>query len=129
MHTQLIKNVEGRRSDSIVLPDGRIFPPATFTLIPGEVTQHYGIDKIQQFQIIQHKKDEIEILIVINEKLRDVGPSVEKLLNGIKQRYQKLVGGDINIKVREVNKVKKDERSSTLPSSIVLSYVEHNDWI
>ncbi|MCX6667825.1 MAG: hypothetical protein NTV74_06300 [Euryarchaeota archaeon] len=130
MHTQTLKNVEGRSIDSIVLPDGRIFPPATFTLIPSDVTQDYGVDKIQQFQIIQYRKDYIEILIVTNEELRDVGPSIEEIMNEIKKRYQKVVGKDVHIEIKEVKKVKKDERRSpTSPTSIVLSYVEHKDWI
>ena len=129
MNTQLLKNVEGRASDSIVLPDGRIFPPATFTLIPGEVARDSGVDIVQRFQIIQNKKDDIEILTVINEKLRDEVLSVEKILDDIKRRYQNLVGEDVNVDVKEVKKVKKDVRSPNSLSTIVMSYVDHNEYL
>ncbi len=129
MHTPLIKKVEGRSADSIVLPNGRIFPAATFTLIPGEVAQDFGVDIIQRFQIIQHKKEELKILIVINEKERDKVKSVDKVLEEIKNRYQKIVGKEVNINIIEVDKVEKDKRSEDSKSSIVLSYVEHKQWL
>jgi phenylacetate-coenzyme A ligase PaaK-like adenylate-forming protein len=129
MHTPLIEKVEGRSADSIVLPDGRIFPPATFTLIPGEVTQEFDVDKIQQFQIIQQKKNAIDILIVINDTLRHVGPSVDTLMKEIKRRYQDMVGDQVTVTVKDVTKVKKDDRRPCSPSSIVLSYVDHKNYI
>lgn len=125
MHTPLIKSVEGRSSDSIVLPDGRIFPPATFTLIPGEVMREFGIDKIQQFQIIQNRKDEIEILIVIKEEFRDVPPPIEDIMNEIQRRYQHLVGKGVEIKVREAKHVRKEDSISP----ILISHVDHKNWI
>lgn len=129
MHTQIIKNVEGRKSDSIVLPDGRIFPAATFTLIPDEVAQGLGVDIIHRFQIIQHKKDRLEILIVINEDKRKSVKSVKKILDEVKKRYQKLVGKDVKIEVKEVDKVKEDKRTPLNLSSIVISYVDYNDYL
>ncbi|MEF8879372.1 MAG: hypothetical protein V5A64_03150 [Candidatus Thermoplasmatota archaeon] len=129
MNTPLLENVEGRRVDSIVLPDGRIFPPATITLVPGEVAEDYGIDIIKRFQIIQHKKDEIKILIVINQDLREKVSSVDEILEEIKDRYKKIVGNSVFIDVKEVNKVKQDKRSPGSPSSIVISKVDHKDWI
>ncbi|MEF8848929.1 MAG: hypothetical protein V5A68_07330 [Candidatus Thermoplasmatota archaeon] len=129
MNTPLLDNVEGRRVDSIVLPDGRIFPPATITLIPGEIAEEYGVDIIKRFQIIQHKKDKIEILIVINQNLRGKVPSVEEMLDEIKNRYKKIVGESVFIEVKEVDEVKKDKRSPGSPSSIIISKVDHKDWI
>ena len=129
MNTPFLKNVEGRSKDSIVLPDGRIFPAATFTLIPGEVAQDFKIDIIQQFQIIQNKKDELEILIVINKNIKDNFSLIDGLLNEIKIRYQKLVGKDVLINVKEVEKVKVDSKYPDSYSSIVISNVNQNDWL
>jgi len=127
--TQLLERVGGRSSDSIVLPDGRVFPPATFTLIPGEVSQDAGIDIVKRFQIIQHKKDDIEIKIVINDKFRDSVDSINKILNEIKFRYQKLVGGKVNITIKEVDKILGKDPSEGSLSSIVISHVDHKDWL
>ncbi len=129
MHTPLIKNVEGRKADSIVLPDGRIFPAATFTLIPGEVAQESGVDIIHRFQIIQHKKDHLEISIVVHEDKRESVKSVKKILDEIKKRYQKLVGKDVKIDIKEVDKVKEDKRTPLNLSSIVISHVDHKDYL
>lgn len=130
MHTPLLEKVEGRSADSIVLPDGRIIPPATFTLIPGEVAQEYGVDKIQRFQIIQHKKDKIEILIVINEEYREAEPSVDTLISEIKQRYQQLVGEKVALEAKEVKQVKKDpDAPPESPYPIIISHLDHEQWI
>jgi len=129
MHSPLIKNVEGRSIDSIVIPDGRIFPAATFTLIPGEVAQESGVDIIHRFQLIQHKKDQLEILVVINEEKRSQVASIESLLQEIKKRYQNLIGPTVHIDIKEVDTVIEDDRSPLNLSSIVISHVDHRDWI
>ena len=128
MSTQIIKSVEGRTSDSIVLPDGRIFPPATFTLIPGEVSEESGYDIVQRFQIIQNKIDELEISVVINDEFREKVESVDKILDEIKNRYQKLVGKKVNVNVKEVDRVKEDNSNPASLSSIVISKVKHDQW-
>ncbi|OYT28519.1 hypothetical protein B6U98_04720 [Thermoplasmatales archaeon ex4572_165] len=129
MHSPMIKNVEGRSVDSIVAPDGRIFPAATFTLIPGIVAQETGVDIIHRFQLIQHKKDHLEILLVINNEKREQVKSVEGLMKEIKRRYQHLIGDEMNIDIKEVDMVKEDPRNPGNLSSIVISHVEHKDWI
>jgi phenylacetate-CoA ligase len=129
MYSPLIQNVEGRSIDSIVVPDGRIFPAATFTLIPGEVAQETGVDIIHRFQLIQHKKDELEIRVVINDDKREHVSSVDELLQEIKRRYQDLVGDAVSIDINEVDQVLEDPRSDVNMSSIVISHVEHKDWI
>jgi phenylacetate-CoA ligase len=129
MHSPMIKNVEGRSIDSIVVPDGRIFPAATFTLIPGEVAQETGVDIIHRFQIIQHKKDAIEILVVINNDRRDQVQDIDNMLQEIKKRYQNLIGTDVTINVKEVDQVIEDTRSTVNLSNIVISHVKHKYWI
>lgn len=129
MHSPMIKNVEGRSVDSIVIPDGRIFPAATFTLIPGEVAQETGVDIIHRFQIIQHKKDAIEIRVIINEGLREQVQDIDGMIQEIKNRYQKLIGPEVTIDIKEVDAVVEDERSPLNLSNIVISHVDHKDWI
>ncbi len=126
--TQLLKRVGGRSSDSIVLPDGRVFPPATFTLIPGEVAQSAGVDIVQRFQIIQHKKDDMEIKVIINDEFRNKVKSVKKILDEIKSRYQKVVGKNVNITVKEVDKIVGKTADEGSLSSIVISKVDKKDW-
>ena len=130
MHSQILENVEGRTADAIIIPDGRIFPAATFTLIPGEVAQDYKIDVIRRFQIIQNKIDEIEILVVFNQDLKKSEKMGKEILHEIKKRYQKVVGKSVNVLVKEVDKVKKDKRAPTTSlSSIVVSNIDHKDYL
>jgi len=79
--------------------------------------------KIKQFQIIQQKIDEIEILIVIDEKLRNKGPSAKRILEELKKRFSEKIGHGINIVVREVDEIQKDERLDHV--KVVISKVKH----
>ena len=47
----------------------------------------FNTDKIHQFQIIQHSIKEIDILIVIDENLRHVGPKVDEIFKEIKWEF------------------------------------------
>ena len=85
-------------------------------------SKKFNTFKVKQYQIIQKNIDEIEIFLVIDEDLRNVGVSVEKIKENIKQIYHEKVGPDVTITIKEVDKIKhpKDARK---PPSIVVSYV------
>ena len=68
--------------------------------------------KVKQFQIIQNKLDDIEILIVIDEELRNQEPSIDVLFEKIKEIYQEKVGPGITISIKEV----KDEDIKSEPN-------------
>lgn len=98
------QGVEGRRSTSIILPDGRVYPSASFAIL-SVVLNKMKTRKVTQFQIIQNKIDEIEILIVIDEDLRNTDPQNDILFAKIKEIYQEKVGPDFTIKVKEVREI------------------------
>ena len=93
------------------LPNGKTFEPFQVTGIPAKVMDDLDTYKIKQFQIIQNKIDEIEIHIIIDEKLRNVGPSVEKILKEMEKRFKKAIGSSVNVIVKEVKEIEKDVRS------------------
>jgi len=101
--------VEGRVLSNIVLPDGRIFPPSAFLFI-SSVLHELGTFKVKRFQIVQNKVDEIDILLVIDEDLRDRGPSFDEIAKKIQNVYQGKTGPDVAITVREVGEIKDDPR-------------------
>ncbi len=117
--------VEGRVRANIILPGGKVFPPGAFCFIESALQ---GLDtfKIKQYQIIQHRIDKIEILLVIDEGLRNVGPSVSVIIKRIVQAYQKKAGPDVTIAVKEVDEIKhpKDARK---PPPIVVSHVKPDE--
>lgn len=77
-------------------------------------------------QIIQKKIDEIEILLVIDEDLRDVGSSVDEIAKNIKELYQKKAGSGVTIMVKEVGEIKND-KDARKPPPIVISHVKLDD--
>lgn len=105
INTPVIGRVGGRKVDAIVLPDGEIIPPFSITGIPGEVMKQYETDKIKQFQIVQERFDELTFRLVVDEKLRDVGPSVETICEEIRRACQPKVGPDMTVTVTEVEHI------------------------
>lgn len=117
--------VEGRRRANIILPNGKIFPPGAFCFIT-PVLNKLNTFKIKQYQIVQRKIDVIDILLVIDDELREEGPSVETIKEKIREIYEKKVGPDVAINVKEVDEIKhpKDARK---PPPIVVSHVTEKE--
>ena len=86
-----------------MLPNGKTISPLTITGIPAKIMEEYNSLKIKQFQIIQNKKSEIEFLIVIDEKLRDIGITIEKLYKEISTRIKDQINHEIEVFIKEKN--------------------------
>lgn len=123
--SQMIEHIEGRTAELIVLPNGKKIAPFEFTDIPAAVMQKLNTYKIKQFQIIQHKVDEIEVLIVIEDRLRNTGPSVEKILKEIKKLFIEKTDELANITINEVDELEKDVRSDYV--KLLISKVEQSN--
>lgn len=121
--SQMISHIEGRTADLVILPDGRKIAPFEVTTIPATVMKKLNTYKIKQFQIVQHKVDEIEVLVVIDEKLRKKGPPVEKILKEIKELFIEKTDKLVNITVNEVDELEKDLRSDYV--KLLISKVNH----
>ena len=115
-----INGVEGRRSTSVILPNGKVIPSASFDIV-SLVLKDLGTYKVTQFQIIQHKIDYIEICLIIDNDLRDVGPSVDLIIKNITEIYEKKYGPDIKINVKEVKEIKSPPGK---PLPLVISKVK-----
>jgi len=115
------KPVEGRARANIILPNGKVFPPGAFCFI-SPVLHDLKTYKVKQFQIVQRKIDEIDILLVIDDDLRDTGASFEEIARGIKKIYNEKAGPDVKIATKEVEEIKSDPNSGK-PAPIVVSHV------
>jgi phenylacetate-CoA ligase len=115
MHTPILKHLEGRKNDAIFLPDGRIFPPATISMIFSDVAIGFKTYQIKRFQFIQRKIDEIEICLEIDDEQKDKTISMESLLEEIRKRYQRLIGNTVRIYVKEVKEVEIPEGQKSPP--------------
>jgi len=114
--------IEGRMRANIVLPNGKIFPPGAFCFIT-PVLHKLKTFKVKQYQIVQKKIDEIDILLVIDDDLRNVGASVDTIAKNVKEAYLKKVGLGVVINVKEVTEIKKAKNASK-PPPIVVSHVK-----
>lgn len=122
LHSEIFdKPVEGRINTSIILPGGKVFPPGAFCFV--ELVLHdLQTFKVQQYQVVQKSIHEIEILLVIDDDLRTIGPSLEEIMKGIRSIYQEKTGPDVTTTVREVSEINGDPRSAK-PAPIVVSHV------
>ena len=104
MNTPLLKNLEGRKKDAIILPDGRIFPPATVPMPLAEAAEKFKTKKIRRFQFVQKKIDDIEIKVEMEEGAEEME---EKLLEEIRKNYERLFGEGVRVNVYKVEEVEK----------------------
>jgi len=125
LNTTTIKGgVEGRRRANIILPNGHVFPPGAFCFITPVLTK-FNTFKVKQYQIIQQDLHHIDILLVIDEKLRHAGVPVEKIKSEIKNIYEQKAGGDVSITIKEVDEI-PHKKNASKPPPIVISHVKNN---
>lgn len=126
LHSVILKKpVEGRMRTNIVLPGGKVFPPGAFCFIEPIIHDLHTF-KIQQYQVVQRKLNEIEVLLVIDEDLRNIGASVDQIKERIQKVYQEKTGPEVTITVKEVSQIPW-ESTSGKPAPIVISYVSRDE--
>lgn len=90
----LLKNIEGRIADFIILPNGQLISPYALMNI-----MNYPM--ISMFQIIQETTNKIVILFV-----EDVGFN-QDILNTIEKKYREILGDDMDIELVNVDSIEK----------------------
>lgn len=123
--TPVIESFEGRMGANIVLSNGKFFPSGAFCFIE-PILNKFKTFKVKQYQIVQKEINQIDILLVIDEDLRNVGTSVEEIAKEIKYVYQQKVGPNVSITVNEVDEI-KNLKDASKPPPIVVSYVKLTD--
>jgi phenylacetate-CoA ligase len=122
--TPIFKNgVEGRVSARVILPDGRVYPAASFELVSLVLTE-LGTYKITSFQTIQNKIDEIEIHLVVDNDLRDTEPSLDFIFKKVYEKYREKCGPKVKITVKEVKEIKSPQNK---PAPLVISKINIED--
>ncbi len=124
MNTSLIEYIGGRKVDSIVLPNGKYVPPFTLTGIPHKVMNMYKTQKMIQFQIVQEKIDQIDLLLVLDKELKNTKPKNELIFKELKKQLQQKLGKDVKINVKEVEKVQSIRSNTAAESPVVISKVK-----
>jgi len=103
--SEMIKTIQGRVSELIYLPNGKTLSPLALTGIPAKTMKYFDSYKINQFQIVQHQLDDIEIKVVINER-KDKHIPAEKIISELKKRFQDKIGPDVTVTVTQYDKIK-----------------------
>ena len=99
------RGVEGRKRADVVLPSGKVFPPGAFCFVEPVLTKYKSF-VVKRYQVVQKKLDEIDILLVIDEDLRNVGVSIDVVKKEIKENYEKKVGPEVKVNIKEVDEIK-----------------------
>jgi phenylacetate-CoA ligase len=89
-----IRDLLGRTTDQIVLPDGRIVSP--YWLMPDEVPG------IRQYQVIQETLNEVRILVVRGDDFH------EDRLEEARRQYQESIGEQCRVRVEYVDVIPPD---------------------
>jgi hypothetical protein len=63
--------------------------------------EDYNSYKIKQFQIIQNTKSKLEFYIIIDEKMRNKGITIDNLLKELKKRINEQINNKIEIIIKE----------------------------
>lgn len=108
-----LSRIEGRKIDSIILPDNTVIHPYKLTLLMQDNPD------IKKFQIRQEKKDEIKVLIEADSHGGEVAFSESAALN-LQNRFRTVVGKDVQVKIEFVADIPRSENSHKLPTVISL---------
>lgn len=101
----LLDKVYGRDDLSLFFSKGRVLLPSSISEIHGRVLYELKSNKVRHTRIIQHDLNNIEIQLIFDKNLRNKGPSIDEVFNIIREGYEKKVGREIRIDIKEVKKV------------------------
>ena len=105
----LMKIIEGRIDDFMVLPDGKMISPQLLTYVMKKIP---GIAK---YQIIQEERDRIVVLIIQSQEF------TQDTIISIRRNLEKLLGKDVQVEVRIVDCLPADKSGKF---QVVLSKVD-----
>jgi phenylacetate-coenzyme A ligase PaaK-like adenylate-forming protein len=112
----ILQGIHGRESQSIILPDGTFVLVSAFEQCIGKVLYDIKVNKIQRIQIVQHRTDAIELRILFDEHLREVGCSAGTTLSLLQHALQVRIGSQLQIQLVEVKGF--DEKTPYLISTV-----------
>jgi len=104
----LIDRIYGREDVSLYSLDGKIILPASFGEIFSKILYELKTNKLQDVRVIQNSLTTIEINVVIDEKLRNEGPSVDEIFSVLKTGFKEKLGSEVEIQLKEVEKIDKE---------------------
>jgi len=125
VNTPIIGPIQGRVTDSIHLPNGKIYHAFSMTIPMEKIQKQYARNRIRQYQIVQHELNSIIISIVRNKEKAKPDDTLEDIMDVIKKRYQEQLGKEMNLAIREVKEIPKGNNPG-MPTPLVISKMEKN---
>ncbi len=122
MNTPIIGPIQGRSTDSIRLPNGKIYHAFSMTIPMEKIQREHGRDRIRQYQIVQHEIDRIVISIVRNKLKTETDDSLTDIFRVIEDKYRKQLGGEVRLKVKEVVELPRTSNMG-MPTPLVVSRI------
>ena len=104
----LIDKIYGREDISLYSLDGKIILPSSFGEIFSKILYELKTNKLLDCRVIQNNLTKIEINVVIDEKLRNEGPSVDEIFSILKRGFKEKLGSEVEILIKEVEKIDKE---------------------
>jgi len=92
-----VKNIQGRTTDFVVTPDGRWQHALSVIYVVRDIE---GVD---EFKIIQHKTDSVEVLLKIHDSIYPANGN-DRIVQGIKKR----MGESVSVKVTMTDEIPRD---------------------
>jgi phenylacetate-CoA ligase len=105
----LIDKIYGREDISLYSLNGKILLPSSFGEIFSSILYELKTNKLKDVRVIQHSLTKIEIKVVIDEKLRNVGPSVEELFSFLIRNFKEKLGAEVDILIKEVDTIDRQK--------------------
>ncbi|MBN2603648.1 MAG: phenylacetate--CoA ligase family protein [Candidatus Thermoplasmatota archaeon] len=122
MAGSLLEKVYGRDDLSLLFKDGKVMLASSFAEIFSRVLYELKTNKIKNTHIIQHSLKNLEIQLVIDDNDKNDKISVSDIFSIIKEGFQKKVGSDIEINIKQVEKIDR-----TGPR--IVSAVDRNSFV
>ena len=106
---EIIEKIHGRKSQIVILPNGNILYPVELEKTIDEIIYKRRVFNICGIRFLQRRFDEIVIFVVIDDDRDKYGRYFvdrKKLLEMIKSEYQKLFGRDVEVTIKELDRLK-----------------------
>ncbi len=105
----LINKIHGRDSIFLYRRDGKKVLAMSMTGIFSKLLYELKTSKFRDIKVIQYDVQNFEIQAVVDDKLRDIGPSVDKIFSVLKQGFLDTFGDEIKVVTKEVKKISRKE--------------------
>jgi phenylacetate-CoA ligase len=105
----LLDRIYGREDIALYSLDGKVLLPSSFGEIFSRILYELKTNKLKDVRVTQYSLTSVEINIVIDEKLRTVGPSVEALSSFLIKNFKEKLGSQVDIQIKEVDTIDREK--------------------